>query len=183
MQPGELIVAGKREVEVGALQVGPAMAAAVEDGVVEVVDLMGIVRPQHHLPPRIHPRVGPARQQHRAMTGEQAVDELDIAMKIGGRALQVGGRAVGLQLEHMGRQFVRPGDRPIVDIRHLAAAEVAEQPVDQRPDVEAVAVDHHVLDLEAEGGKERQDRRRAHIAASPPVRSTIRRMKASMIRR
>ena len=49
---------GERQVDVHALQVRPAVAAAVEDAVVRPVDRRRVLRPQHASPStRIHPRM------------------------------------------------------------------------------------------------------------------------------
>lgn len=114
-------------------------------------------------------------------TGQDPVDQLDIGVEVVGGRCQVGGRAVGLQFDHVGGQLVGPGDRPVVDVRHLAAAEITQQQVDGGPDVEAFPVHHHVFQLEAEAFEQVQ-RLLAHGILSP-VRSAIRFRNASMTRR
>ena len=65
MQARELRVVGKGQVDVHALDIRPAMAAAIEDPVVAPIDIGIFLLPQHRLRGRIHPRVHGRRHQPR----------------------------------------------------------------------------------------------------------------------
>jgi hypothetical protein len=124
----ELRVVGEGQVDVHALQVRPAVAAAVEDAIEGPVDHIVLVRPQTHFGGRIHPRMHRRRHQARIQRREQAGR---CARRPGTmrRAASSGGRAVRLELDDVQRELVRPCDRAALDVEiELAADRAAARP-------------------------------------------------------
>ncbi len=72
MQAAEFVVPAKADIEVDALQIGPAMALAGENAVVGLIDGAVAVGPQLGLPGRVHPGMHGARQQPAAERGQAA---------------------------------------------------------------------------------------------------------------
>ena len=77
----------------GALEVRPAVSAAVEDAVEGLVDLPAAVRPDPKLAGRIHPGVHGRGHQARAQRGEERVDPLDLSREAFGEPGQARARA------------------------------------------------------------------------------------------
>ena len=59
-------------------------------------------------------------------------------------------RAVGLELDQMQGELVRPAERAPIDLHLVGAGHLFEELVGNRPHREALGVDDHVLDLDAE---------------------------------
>ncbi len=156
VQPGELGVVGKRQVQMDGLQVGPAVPAAIEDAVERLVDEAVIVRPNHHLAVRVHPGMHGGGQQPGPERLEEGIDAADAGVELGGKRGQRAGRLGRLQLDDVGRQLVRPGDLADLDVGDDLAGDGLEHSIGDRPHVERPGVDDHVLQLDAERFKEVQ---------------------------
>ncbi len=156
MQTTELVIARKRQIEMHALQVGPAMSAAVEDPVKGFVDGAVIMRPEFQFPVGIHPRVHRRRQQPRVHPRKNFIDPLDVRQKLFRQPGEYGGRAVGLQLDDVQGQFVRPRDRPALDIGNDLPRLGSQHLIRDWPHIERGGIDEHVLQFHTKSREQRE---------------------------
>src|SRR5690606_27916915 len=102
MEEGEFIVAGEREVDVAALEVEPAVAAAVENAVVGFVDFAISVRPGGGLAGGIHGRMHRTGKKAAVVGGEDFVGEADGFDEIVFEFLEIGGGSGSFKFENVG---------------------------------------------------------------------------------
>ena len=81
VQPGELVVIGKRQVQMRTLQVGPAMPPAAEDAIEGPIDFAIFVRPEPRFGLGVHPGMHPRRHQPRTRGRQERVDFADVVLK------------------------------------------------------------------------------------------------------
>ena len=149
VQAGEFEIIGKGQVEMDALQVGPAVPLAAEYPVVGPVDRPVIVGPEPRLARGIHPGMHCRWHKQPSQRLEQAVDLSDL---LGENRSQPGqGRhgAIGFEFNHMQRQLIRPAERPHLHLVHRFTGLGAQQAVGHRQDRERPAIDDHVFQLYA----------------------------------
>ncbi|OIQ70291.1 hypothetical protein GALL_480980 [mine drainage metagenome] len=174
VQAGKFVIAGERQVEVHALQIGPAMASAVEGAVVALVNFRMLVRPQAGFRTRVHPGMHGAGHEARAPGFEQAVDMPDLGLEERRQGLECRDRRRVFELGHMQHQFVGPGGRPSRHIRDVLPLPLAQQLVGNRQHRQGVPVHDHVFQLDAVAGKGMEDGGGFHCEP-PRLRSSIRR--------
>ena len=154
MEAAELLVIPEREIDVNALEVGPAVTAAVEDAVERLVDAVVLVRPELRLRLRAHPRVHRRRHQPGTERTQYPVDPLGIAVEDIGEARQVRPGTVRLQLDDVQNQLVGPGQLVDLDLGGEGAGHREQDLVGDRPDRERRAIDDHVLQLDPDAFEE-----------------------------
>jgi hypothetical protein len=76
MQARKLRVAAEWQVDMHALQIGPAMRVAVENARIGIVDCGIAMRPATRLGARVHPWMHGGRHQLRPVGGQAAVERL-----------------------------------------------------------------------------------------------------------
>jgi hypothetical protein len=76
-----------------------------------------------------------------------------------GRGASAVAGTVGLELDDVQHQLVRPGDLPHLDLGDDLAGLRLEQPIGGGTHVERLGVDQHVLELDAEPREQRQPSR------------------------
>ena len=179
-QARQLGVAGERQVDVHALHVGPGVAAAIEDAVVGGVDLGVFVRPEPGLAARVHPGMHAGRHEACAERREACVHRAHRVLKALGERFEPRFRALAFQFQKVQHQLVRPAEAAEVQRIDHRARGVAQQCVGDRPHRERVAVDDHVLELDAGAGKGVQGFRRHQRVR---LRSSMRRTMVPMISR
>src|SRR5690606_27617222 len=102
--------------DVAALEVEPAVAAAVEDAVVGLVDLAVAVGPDGAFGGRVHERVHAARGEARAVRLEAPVDLGDGVDEVRLQAREVGDGAAGLELDDVRGELVGGADGAELDV-------------------------------------------------------------------
>ena len=178
VQAGELGVAREGQIQMHALQVGLAVLAAAEDAVVGPVDLGLGVRPQPRLAGGIHPRMHAGRHQPRAERREPGVDRAHLVLEAGRQEFERRLRAGVLELDEVEHDLVGPGVAAAPDLG--AAAGRLQQGVGDRHHRERVAVDDHVLELDAVAGEGVQG---GHDQGVTRLRASMRRTNEPMISR
>lgn len=184
VQPPEFLIVSEGEVEMGRLQVRPAMAPAVEDPVVGLVDLVVMVRPQFRFPERVHPGMGAGWEEAGVVVGQNLVDPADIGLKErqdGGQRIH---RQAGLEFDDVQGQFVGPADPRFQILGRIVAGDGMEDLVADRLNVEGPAIYDHVFQFNADAGKEVQWCLVAHdlFASGSARRSILVRNDCMMIR-
>jgi len=149
VQAPELVVTVEGEVQVRALQVRPAVARTAEDAVEGVVDLRVLVGPELGLGVGIHPGVHRPGHEPRAHVRKLGVGAPHAGVELGHEPRQGWCRAVRLELEHMQRELVRPGDGTELHLGLGRAGHALHQSVAFRPHGQRVPIDDHRLDLDA----------------------------------
>ena len=86
MEPTEFVVALERQVDVHALQIGPTMPLAIEDGIESLVNFAALVGPQHGFREGVHEGMGSGGEQARAVGGQQFLGLGHAGGKGGGQA-------------------------------------------------------------------------------------------------
>jgi hypothetical protein len=170
VQSAELVVAREGEVEMRALQVRPAVAAAVEDAVEGVVDLVRAVWPELEVARGVHPGMHRGRQHAGAHRRELLVHAPQLAVESVGDAPEARHGPVRLDLDHVACELVRPGERAALDLVLDRAGLGLDQAVGDRLHVEARRVDDHVLELDAEALEEREGAARLRVGLVGHVR-------------
>ena len=150
VQPRELLVAGERQIDLQALEVRPAVALAREDAVERVVNDASAVRPELDVV-RVHPRVHRRRHEPQALAAELVIREPYVVGERLAEARERRPRPVALELDDVQRELVVPRDVAVRELVGQLAGGRLEELVGGRRHVEALAVDEHVLDLEAVG--------------------------------
>ena len=152
VQSSEFLFTGERQIEMDALQVGPAVGAAAENAVIFRVDFMILMRPEHGVLRRIHPWMGRRWHEAGAARREQGVDVIHAGVQRGKPALQRGFRFRALGFRHMGRQLVGPF-HPAGRVAFRtgggigASFQIVEQGVHDGTDFPAFGVHHHIFDF------------------------------------
>ena len=150
MELAEFIVAVKREVQVRTLQVCPAVALAVEDAVVRLVDVVAVVRPQLHFG-GVHEGVRGAGQQHGADFFEFLVRAADFVEEPLAESVEGGLGVRALEFEHVAHEFVRKPDIVVFHVRKLVTVLVlAERDVGAGQHLQRFAVHDHEFHFDAE---------------------------------
>ena len=149
MEFAEFLVAVKREVDVGRLQVRPAVALAVENAVVGLVDVEAIVGPELH-DGRVHEGVGRRGQKHRVDALERFVCFQNFVMEGLAQMLERINGFGALEFQHMAHQLVRKPDGAVLYVRKLLALFIfSEGYIGTGENVERVPVHDHVFHLDA----------------------------------
>jgi hypothetical protein len=149
VQALELLVVRERKVDVHALEVGPAMTTTVEYRVVRPVDRRPGVRPQPGFVARVHPRVHPGAEQARAVRGEHRIEPLRLVLEGVTSDGQKTSRKGILDLDQVQSKLVGHAELAGDGFLDHFSSEIDEQAVGNRHDVERLAVDDHVLELDA----------------------------------
>jgi len=121
VQPPELLVARERQVDLHALEVGPAVALAAEDPVERVVDLARAMRPELDVV-RVHPRVHRGRHEPAALCVELGIRERNVRREVRVQAVERRPGAVALELDDVQRELVVPGDGAVLEFVGVLAA-------------------------------------------------------------
>jgi hypothetical protein len=161
VQTAKFLVIGERQVDVHALQVRPAVPAAIEDAIERLVDDVVLVRPEPELALWIHPRMHGRGEQGRGRRPQEPAHAADVLVKQRCQPAQRRHRAVALHLDHMQRQLVGPSDATEIHLQLVAAADLLQQLVGDRFHREGLGVHDHVLELDTDAF-EQAERRGGH---------------------
>ena len=82
VQPRELHVVRERQIDVRALDVGPAVPPAIENAIVGLIDLAVLLGPEHRLDGRLHPWMHAGGHQACRHGLERAVGVADLVLEI-----------------------------------------------------------------------------------------------------
>ena len=149
MQLPEFLVAVEGEVDVGGLQVRPAVPLAVENAVVCLVDVETVVGPELHYG-GVHEGVRCRGQKHRVDALERFVRLHDFVMEGLAQMLEAVDRFCAFEFQHVAYEFVRKPDGAVFHVGELLAVLVfSEGHVGTREHIERVSVHDHVLHLDA----------------------------------
>ena len=108
MQACKFRIISKGQVQMHALQIGPAMASTVKNLIKGFVDCTEVVWPQSHFAEGVHPRMHGRRHQSATEGSQLLVDPANFSVKSPGQSMQRIHRCTGLQFHHMQHQFIRP---------------------------------------------------------------------------
>jgi hypothetical protein len=158
MEEGQLPVALEGEVQVGGLEVRPPVAPARKDPVEGPVDLGVFVGPEAALPLRVHPGVGPARQETASHRDQELVGLRHRGLERFGQPLELPGGPIRLHLQHVQGQLVGPGDPVQFHFGGGLAGHGLHEAVRHRAHVQALGVHDDVLDLDPVALEEPQGR-------------------------
>ena len=139
MQAGKLGVVAEGEIDLHALQVGPAVRSTIEDPVVRAVYACALAGPQPRVGFGVHPVVHPRRHEAGPESAQPGIHLPYFSMKACGERLEVRRRLRVLQLHHVRNQLIGPGR--LVLLQDAAG---------NRQDIQRVALDDHVFELDAE---------------------------------
>jgi hypothetical protein len=154
MEPCELVIAPEGQIDVHALEIGPAMPLAIEDAVEGLVYLAVLVGPQHGFLGRVHEGMGACGHEPSAEPFQDGIHLAHMGGENGGQSRQGRGRAVAFELDHMGHQLIGPDQLAHVGIgRAFLAGGRGQDLVGHGQNGQGLAVHDHVFDLDAEGGK------------------------------
>lgn len=146
----EFAVAVKRKVQVRTLQIRPAVAFAVENAVVGLVDFVAIVGPELHFG-RVHERVRCARQKHGVYLFQLLVRAADFVEESLAEPVKCGLGVGALEFEYVAYEFVRKSDVVVINVGELVAVLVfSERHVGAREHLQRVLVDNHEFHFDAE---------------------------------
>ena len=149
MQLPEFLVAVEGEVDVGGLQVRPAVPLAVENAVVCLVYIEAVVGPELHYG-GVHEGVRRRGQKHRVDALERLVRLHDFVMECLAQVFEAIDGFCALEFQHVAHEFVRKSDGAVFHVRKLFAVLVfSEGHVGTREHIERVPVHDHVLHLDA----------------------------------
>ncbi len=96
------------------------------------------------------------RHEPHSLAAERVVREANVGGELGAQARQRAPRPVALELDDVQRELVVPGDGAVLEFVGVLAGDRLEQLVGGGRDVEALAVDDHVLDLQPKRVEETQ---------------------------
>ena len=112
----ELLVIAEGQVDMYALDVGPAVTTAIEDPIIGSVDIRLILGPQHRFVARTHPRVHSRRQKASGDWLENIIRGAYLALEVCLQRFEVRCRSDILYLDYVGDKLIGPSKLAALDI-------------------------------------------------------------------